>query len=109
MSKFAKGPKGKGTNNLGANVASLDAARRARQIAAEQQTKDRAAADMRRTVAQQVHTPFPSDSPLGRAIEKGLASTDFPRAKPDNVDPLTAKAVPQHLKPQVPQGRAGEE
>lgn len=109
MSKFASGGKGKGTNSIGANVASLDAARRARQVAAEMETKAKAQRDFNKLHAQQVHMPYPSDSPLGRAIENGLPASDFPRAKPDNVDPLTAKAVPAHLKPHVPQGLAGQE
>jgi hypothetical protein len=94
------------------SVASLDAARIARQKRAEQATRDSASADMRRLLAQQIHHPYPADSPLGRAMEAGLDMSVLPHNR-EAVEPKplgpNIKDVPKELKPQVPQGRAGED
>jgi hypothetical protein len=90
--------------NSGNNVASLDAARRARQQAAVQETQNAAERNMRKMLAEQVFMPYPEDSPLGRAIENASYSL-LPPAPADVITPLN---IDTKVKPQVPQGKADE-
>jgi len=101
VSKFkSQQPQGNSANN----VASLDAARRARQQAESLAVSEAAARNVRKMLAEQVFMPFPEDSPLGRAVD-GAPSSPFPRAIPDSIEPLT---IDTKVKPQVPQGKADE-
>jgi hypothetical protein len=59
---------------------------------------------MRKLLAEQVHMPFPEDSPLGRALENASYSL-LPRAEADVITPLT---IDTKVKPSVPQGKADE-
>jgi hypothetical protein len=84
-------------------VASLDAARRARQVRAEQEVKEAAAAMWNQIRVEQVHMPYPADSPLGRAVENALSSAFPRRQEADSVEPVTINTQP---KPQVPSEKA---
>jgi len=91
-------------SNSGNNVASLDAARRARQQAAVQETHAAAERNMRNTLAQQVFQPFPEDSPLGRALE----TASFALLPPAAADVVTPISIDTKVKPQVPQVKADD-
>ena len=90
------------------NVASLDAARVARQHKAAEAQHAQAEADMRRMLAQQVHMPVPADSPLGQALETAVSSA-WPQQKRGEPESVQRNDLPTGTKPIVPNGKAGQE
>lgn len=107
-SKFGPVQKKQQAANAGANVASLDAARIARQHKASEEQHARAEADMRRMLAQQVHMPVPPDSPLGQALETAVSSA-WPQQKRAEPEAVQRNDLPTGTKPVVPQGKAGQD